>query len=132
MVRVIGKNPSTLSEYPCLICYQAIYDLDLFVSCQSCDHKYHNNSFIQLLKIKSFCPNCKLHLNRSEFMRKIKNDEIYEKVLNYWRGTNDEVYEKILNYSRRKNHKTSGRKWGTPDKYRNHARKFIWLPLLFL
>jgi len=51
----------------CKICSKIIKLDDEIVSCPYCGEKFHKDEFLEWLKVKAFCPNCRSELDLWEF-----------------------------------------------------------------
>ncbi|MHA1383345.1 MAG: RING finger protein, partial [Candidatus Helarchaeota archaeon] len=60
----------------CKICSKIIKLDDDIIECPYCGEQFHRDEFLEWLKIKAFCPNCRTEMDLWEFKR---DDE--EKVL---------------------------------------------------
>lgn len=63
------------NEFPiCNICKERISGTKL-VNCPFCNTSYHKNEFLEWLKIKASCPNCKKQLDLWEFQKILEEKE---------------------------------------------------------
>lgn len=53
--------------HKCRICSRIIKLDDDLVRCPYCGEKFHREEFLEWLKIKAFCPNCKVQMDLWEF-----------------------------------------------------------------
>ena len=53
----------------CKICSKLIKLDDILVTCPYCGEKFHREEFLEWLKIKASCPNCKSEMDLWEFRR---------------------------------------------------------------
>jgi len=59
----------------CKICSKIIKLDDEIVECPYCGEKFHRDEFLEWLKIKAFCPNCRTEMDLWEF-KKGEDDKI--------------------------------------------------------
>jgi len=59
----------------CKICTKLIKLDDELVSCPYCGEKFHRQEFLEWLKIKAFCPNCRSEMDLWEFKEKYGDNE---------------------------------------------------------
>ena len=59
----------------CKICSKIFKLDDIIVSCPFCSQRFHRNEFLEWLKIKAFCPNCRTEMDLWEF-KQDKDDRI--------------------------------------------------------
>ncbi|MFX0134896.1 MAG: hypothetical protein ACFFDN_14740 [Candidatus Hodarchaeota archaeon] len=58
----------------CKICSKLIKLDDRLAICDYCGEKFHEQEFLEWLKIKAFCPNCRAEMDLWEFKRKHRNE----------------------------------------------------------
>ncbi len=56
----------------CKICTKLIKLDDILATCPYCGEKFHREEFLEWLKIKASCPNCKSEMDLWEFRRDTK------------------------------------------------------------
>lgn len=57
----------------CKICSKIIRLDDDMVACPYCGVQFHRNEFLEWLKIKAFCPNCRTEMDLWEFKKDDEN-----------------------------------------------------------
>ncbi|MHA1381246.1 MAG: zinc-ribbon domain-containing protein [Candidatus Helarchaeota archaeon] len=63
------------AEFPkCFLCNKEI-DKSNFVICPFCDSAFHKAEFLEQLKVKGFCPNCKHEINLWKFEEYLKQKD---------------------------------------------------------